>query len=217
MDDIEATPKPKFKNVIAIAGLETLKNKKGVPYKWAYTFINNVETWIKDNWDKKGGGKATILDARDFKDYAEPITGVLDAMIAAAKDMPDGLDALFYTGHGDMETLYVFSKSRTDLPDSFRFIMLENLTWHWPEINWSTNPNKGIWLSTCRAGGDEGKKWETCIAQYLANETKVRTWGFLWRSSQKQRADKGYFQKPEHGDYVAFDPLKENIVTLKPS
>ena len=140
MDDIEAAPKPKFKNVIAIAGLETLKNKKGVPYKWAYTFMNNIETWIKDSWNRKGGGKATILDARDFKNHAEPLTAILDAMIAAAKDMPDGLDAIFYTGHGDMETLYVFSKSRTDLPDNLRFIMLENLTWHWSEIHWSENP-----------------------------------------------------------------------------
>lgn len=197
--------KAKFKNVVAIAGLETLKNKDGVAYKWAFTFMNNVETWIKDNWDKKGGGRAITLDARTFKDRPDPLADLLDALVTVSQEMVGGLDALFYTGHGDMETFYVFSKYRQELSDEKRFIMLGYPEIdYWSQIKWSEKKDKGIWLATCRSGGDNGEKWERCIAQYIANMTNIPTYGFLWRCSQKQRADKGYYQKPDRGSYVEF-------------
>lgn len=208
MDELDATVKPKFKNVLAIAGLETMKNKQGVPYRWSETFMNNVATWIKDNWLKSAGGKAIILDARSFKSRPNPLADLCDAIVTASMEMDGGLDALFYTGHGDMITLYVFSKTQPTLPDTSRFITLTfPLQDYWKQIHWSENPGKGIWLATCRAGGDEGHKWEKCIAQHLATMTKTTTWGFLWRCSQKQRADRGYYQRPDHGSYVPFRPI----------
>jgi hypothetical protein len=74
---------------------------------------------------------------------------------------------------------------------------------YWSQINWSKGSNKGIWLATCRAGGDDSK-WDHCMAQRLADMTGVTTWGFISRCAQKQRADGGYYQKPDIPGYVAF-------------
>lgn len=207
MDELELQAKKvRFKNVIAIAGLETLKNKQGVPYRWADTFLNNVNTWIKDVWlGSKGGGKALILDARNYSRKDDPLGFLLAMAIETTKTMPDGLDALLYTGHGDMDALYVFSKTRTELPNSSRFIMMDTPTQEiWSQLNWSKNTERGIWLATCRAGGD-GKKFEKCIAQHLSDTTGISTWAFLSRCSQRRRADGGYYQ---YGIYVEFTPKR---------
>jgi hypothetical protein len=202
--ELEATKKPQFKNVIAIAGLETLKDKNGIPYKWSATFANNVETWVKDNWIKRSGGKAVVLDARYFKDRPNPLADLCDALVTTSQEMEGGLEALFYSGHGDMETFYIFSKTHPELPDRSRFIMLDYPEQdYWSQINWSKGSNKGIWLATCRAGGDD-RKWDHCMAQRLADMTGVTTWGFISRCAQKQRADGGYYQKPDIPGYVAF-------------
>jgi len=206
MDEQLQVIRPRFKNVIAIAGLETLKDKNGVPYKWAATFMNNVETWIKDNWVKRSGGKALWFDARNYRAEVDPLGSLLAAVVAATKAMPDGLDALFYTGHGDMDALYVFSKTRPELPNNSRFITMEFPAQDfWSQLNWSKLPGRGIWLATCRAGGDD-RKWDKCIAQHLATMSGITTWAFTCRCSQKQRADRGYYQKPDRGSYVAFTP-----------
>jgi hypothetical protein len=42
------------------------------------------------------------------------------------------------------------------------------------------------------------------MAQRLADMTGVTTWGFISRCAQKQRADKGYYQRPDIPGYVAF-------------
>jgi hypothetical protein len=203
----------KFKNVIAIAGLETLKDANGKPYKWAATFMNNVETWIKDVWNKKAGGKAVAFDARNYKMEPNPLDSLMKAVLKATQAMPDGLDAMLYTGHGDMEAFYVFSKTRTELPDTSRFIMMDMLDKKYlDQLKWSQNQKRGIWLATCRAGGDNGKKLEHCIAQSLANWTQVPTWGFLCRCSQKQRQDGGYYQKPDRGSYVEFRPAAQQQI-----
>jgi hypothetical protein len=175
-------------NVIAIVGLETIKDSKGNVKYYADTFMNNIRTWQKDN----PKDKIKVLDGRDYVCAKTPLS-VLWEDIANAFD---GIDLILYSGHSDNEKLYWLSKTRPDLDPTEKFI--ENNEWPF-----KFNEDASIKIMGCQAGGQDGKKWPVCIAQTIANKSGVTVWAFTCKSSQKKRKG-GYYQIPDTGDYVKF-------------
>lgn len=184
------------RNVVAIAGLETIKDSEHKVKYFAATFLNNLLTWKKDhpNDDVK------ILDARDYRDRPNPMGDIwLDAKAAFI-----GIDVMLLSTHSDWEGLYVISKYRKgEIDDSLRYI---DCNTSWEGFTW--NPNACIRIMGCQAGGRFGKKWNTSIAQILANKSGVLVYAFCDKSSQRRRKDGGYVMVPDTGGYVRFYPKK---------
>lgn len=188
-----------MQKAVAIVGLETIKDKNDNP-KFSVTFLNNVETWKKEH----PSTKLVILDARVYKELDDPMGGLWADLIAAGP-----IDTLLYSGHSDSEILYVFSKYRKELDYGFRFIMFSTL---WDEVKF--NSGAKIYLAGCQAGGQEGKRFDVCIAQDIADKTGVSVFAFLWRSSQHEKKGQ-YYQESEHGGFVEF--TRKNIGGLSES
>jgi len=179
-------------NVIAIVGLESIKDANGNVKYHADTFLNNIRTWHRDN------PKAALktLDGRDYMNGDNPIKALWADMASAYGDK--GIDQIIYSGHSDSEKLYWISKSRHDLSDDVKFISDND----WPFI---FNKDACIRIAGCQAGGQRGVKWPKCVAQTIANKSKIIVWAFTSRSSQQQR-NGGYYQTPDIGGYVEFIP-----------
>jgi hypothetical protein len=176
-------------NAICIAGLETIKSSSGKIIH-AATFMNNMETWKKDH---TADYNTTILDARKFKEMADP----LGSMWAELKVSPS-IDVLFFSSHSDPEGLYLISRYRQELEDNQRFVSFDTV---WDGINFS--PTAKIYLGGCQAGGKDGKKFDVCIAQDIANKTGVSVFAYVWKSSQQYKNGR-YFQVPDKGGFVEF-------------
>jgi hypothetical protein len=178
-----------MKKAVGIAGLETIKDKKGKT-KHAVTFLNNFDTWKKEH----PKFNLTVLDARSFKELPDPMAAIWDALRAIGQ-----IDMLLYSGHSDSETLYVISRYRQELEDSQRFIDFDS---DWSGVKFSTDAK--IYLEGCQAGGQNGKKFDVCIAQNIADKTGVKVFAYVWKSSQKEKGREKYYQLPEHGGFVEF-------------
>lgn len=178
-------------NVIAIVGLETIKDKEGNIRFFAETFLNNIKTFQRDN------PKSTIkiFDGRNYVNEQNPIAK-LWSDIAMAFDA-DGIDIILYSGHSDSDRLYWISKTRPDLKDTNKFI--SNNDW-----NFVFNSKAFIRLMGCQAGGQDGVKWPKCVAQTIADNSGVTVWAFTSKCSQQKR-NGGYYQIPDNGDYVKFE------------
>lgn len=183
------------RKVVAIVGLEVIKNKKGEVDHFSDTFLNNIHTFHRDN----PNDTLKVFDMRDYKGKVSPM-GSLWSDIAAAFD---GIDLILYSGHSDTETLYVCSKVRTELFDSDRFI---DCSTDWSSLKFADGAN--IQLMGCQTGGQDGRKFPECIAQDIANKTDVAVWGFASKSSQQIR-NGGYYQVPDTGDYIKFTSILE--------
>lgn len=184
------------KNAVAIAAIETVRDKQGKVIKLSVTFLNNMQTWEKD---RRKTHNTKILDCRAYKDDPSPMGGLWRALAEAYGDK--GIDKLVISCHSDWEGLYIFSKIRKELGEEDRYITLFR---EWGEIKF--NPGASIELHGCQTGGREGKIIPDSIAQTIANKSGVSVWGYLYRSSQKQRPDGGYIQKPERGGLTEFVP-----------
>lgn len=174
--------------VVAIAGLETIRDKNDNPI-FAVTFLNNIETWKKDHPKTN----VTVLDARSYKDLQDPMMCLWNDLMSQGP-----LDLLLYYGHSDSEILYVISKYRQELENYQRFI---DMTTDWENI--SFNQDAKIYLYGCQAGGMDGKKFDVCIAQDIANKTGVSVYAYVWKSSQQKKKG-GYYQLPDRGGFVEF-------------
>lgn len=178
-----------MKKAIGLAGLETIKGKNDKIIH-AVTFLNNFDTWRKDH----PAFDLTVLDARSFKDLPDPMAAIWDALKTAGE-----IDTLIYSGHSDTETLYMVSRYRQELEDSQRFIGFDS---DWGGVKFA--PNAEIYLAGCQAGGQNGKKFDVCIAQDIADKTGVKVFAYVWKSSQKEKGKDRYYQLPEHGGFVEF-------------
>lgn len=180
---------------IALAGLETIKDKNGHPKYFAETFVNNTKTWKKDHRTLV----VKLMDCRDYREMASPMTALWADLedISAQK----GLDVLMITCHSDWEGLYLFSKYRKELSEDDRYITVNR---SWSGIKF--NPGAAIYLHGCQAGGRFGEKWPECIAQTIANSAKVKVYAYASRSSQRRRKDGGFWQKPDIGGFIEFTP-----------
>ena len=177
-------------NVIAIVGLESIKDADGNVKYFAETFLNNIKTWRRDNPD----AEIKIFDGRSYSVLNTPVSSLWKDIANAYGEK--GIDQILYSGHSDSDKLYWISKARHDLPDTERFL------WE-RDWNFTYNKDASIKLMGCQTGGQEGKKWPKCIAQSIADSSGVIVWGFTSKSSQKKR-DGGYYQTPDIGGYVKF-------------
>ena len=181
-------------NVIALVGLETIKDQNGNVKFFADTFLDNIKTWHHDNPKKP----IKIFDARNYKDTELPIQSIFKDISEYSKN---GIDIFLYSGHSDPDALYIISKVRKELEDKDRFIT--------KDTDWSVLTfNKGaiIKLMGCQAGGQDNKKWPDCIAQTIADKTKTKVLAFTCKSSQHQK-NGGYYQIPDSGGYVEFTAI----------
>lgn len=183
----------KKRNVIAVIGIETIRDANGNVKRFSDTFLDNMETYRSDHPDDN----VLLFDSRKYvKDGTDsPIDSLLNH---AARSFKDGVDEIIYAGHSDSEILYVFSRTRTDCEDEGRFIMKET---DWSRFKF--NPGARIRLTGCQAGGQEGKKWDECIAQWIADNSGVTVLAFVSKSSQRKIGNK-YYQKPDIGGFVKF-------------
>lgn len=179
----------KPENIVVICGIETVF-KDGVFVKFSSTFRDNSRTIVHDN----PRDKITIVDARDYVNSDNPLKSLWDAC-------PKSIDRLIYIGHSDTAFLYVYSKVRKELPDSMRMIG--------PDFDWGSgtfNELATIELHGCQTVGQNGKVMTNSIAQAIANATGMTVSGFVYKSSQRQRLDGRYYQKPEKGGFVKVKP-----------
>lgn len=176
-------------NAIGIAGLETIRDSKG-KIVHAATFMNNMETWKKDHATDYN---TKLLDARKFMEMKDPLGNIWAELKAAGT-----IDVLFFSLHSDPEGLYVISRYRQELDDSQRFITFETI---WDGITFS--PTAKIYLGGCQSGGKDGKKFDVCIAQDIANKTGVSVFAYVYKSSQQYKNGR-YFQVPDKGGFVEF-------------
>lgn len=177
------------KHAVIVVGLETIKNKDGSLKCWADTFLDNANTWKHDHHEKY---ETKILDTRDYMDLDDPLAAIWEEL------QKENIDLLFYSGHSDETTLYVVSKYRVELESYQRFI---DCATDWSEIEF--NPHAEIYLSGCQAGGKEGKKFDQCIAQDIADKTEAKVFAYASKSSQHKKGD-GYYQIPDIGGFVLF-------------
>lgn len=171
--------KRKQKRVVILVGLETIKNPDGGVKFHADTFWDNACTWKHEHPEHN----LKILDARAFKDVKDPIASIWDELIKGK------IDTLFYFGHSDDMLLYLISRYRLELETSKRFI---DFSTDWNAI--AFNPGAEIYLCGCHAGGREGKKFDVCIAQDIANKTKADVFAYVSKSYQKENP-KGVFHQ----------------------
>ena len=173
--------------VVCICGTELAPSGK-----WSSTFFNNVTTYVKNHkYDD-----IAVVDARDHIDSPNPL-GSLWKSVATAHAQTD---LVIYSGHSSPLNLLVFHHCRANLPNDHRYIG-GSFAWEMPLSDAAT-----IILWGCQTAGVKGVKSENSIAQFIANKTRRRVFGFVWRSSQQKIGD-GYYQQPEHGGLVEVIPM----------
>ena len=189
---------------IALAGLETIKRDDGSIKHFSQTFLNNVLTFKKDNAHMD----VEIVDARDFWEFPKPMSALWERLRVLSEDRP--IDLLMISSHSGPEQLYFFSKVRKDVPEEERYFCMTD---KWEDIEFSKDAK--IELHGCQAAGMHGEKFVASIAQSIADATKVPTYGYLWKTSQKKIGDK-FYQVPDHGKLVKCDPISLASGVLEP-
>lgn len=170
---------------VALAGLETLKNADGSFKKFSVTFLNNIYTWKLDHPKED----VVIVDARDFWQKEDPMSEVMWCLREVSSKKP--ISTLIYSGHSDPVGLYFFSKVRKELEEDKRYFIMGR---SWEGVNFTEKAR--IHLLGCQAGGVDGKKYDVCIAQDIADNTRRDVYAFVSKSSQR-RIGKKYYQVPD--------------------
>lgn len=168
------------KRTVAIVGLETIFD--GMAKKWRHseTFLNNIKTYIEDHPDED----VLVLDAREYKDFMNPLGEMF-------RDIQKHgvIDQLIYSGHSGPKKLFVFFRYPEGQPDQRRFITKDT---DWSKIEFSAHAE--ILLMGCQTLGQNGKRVEECIGQWICDATKRPVWGFCSRSAQKKIGNKFYMK-----------------------
>ena len=186
-----------MKNVVVVAGIETIRDSSGCVLKLSETFMNNARTYKKDH----KSDNVVIINAADHKDARDPVNSLWLAILGAFGEKGK-IDELFYTGHSDSTTLYVFSHVRMELDNYMRLLTADN---PWQDFPYSKDAV--IRLGGCQAGGQRGEKWVSSIAQVISNKTGKKVFAFVMRSSQKIK-NGGYYQISDgKKGYVEFTPI----------
>lgn len=179
---------------IALIGLETIKKEDGTIKYFSATFDNNIRTWKMDHPNED----VYFLDARAFYKEPLPMTAIFNKLKELSQVRP--INKLLYSGHSAIDQLYFFSKVRKDVPEEERYFCKSHT---WEGIKFAANSE--IRLMGCQTVGIGGKKLPDSIAQTISDFTKVVTWGFVSKSSQRRRG-KRYEQVPDIGGYVKCTP-----------
>ena len=184
-----------MKNIVLLVGIETVRGKDGKVIKLSETFVNNARTFEKDNRKDH----VIRIDARNYLTADNPI-GELWHDVCMSYGHSEGLaiDELIYMGHSDSTTLYVFSRVCTEHPDEQRFLS------SYSDFTAPYNKNAAIRLISCQAGGERGKKFDDCIAQTIADQTKRTVYAYTSRCAQIRRRDGGFEQRPDYPGFAKF-------------
>ena len=167
-------------NVVIIAGVETIRYPNGRVKKYSDTFLDNSETWRHEN----PGVNLVILDARKYIKRENPIEAIWKAVF----DSFPVLDKLIYFGHSSTESLICFSHVRTELSVEERYF---RSGFHYI-APWSKDAE--IVILGCQAGGQQGKKWSTSIAQIIADKIQHTVYAYVSKSYQKE-GPKGHYHQ----------------------
>jgi hypothetical protein len=186
------------RNIVVIAGIETVRDKDGTVKKFSQAFMNNARTIKKDLKDDN----VVIVDARDFVNETSPIDALWDAVVTAHTGL---IDEIFYTGHSDPEGLYVFSKVRKELPEGSRYL---TAFFHWEA---PLSEDGCFRFNGCQAGGMDGVKFPNSLAQIVADRTRHVVWAYTSKSAQIRRQDGGYEQRPDIKGFVKFTPRPKSV------
>lgn len=190
-----------MKNFVVIAGIETQRDSMGNVKKLSQTFMNNARTFAKDY----PNDNVVIIDCQKYVFEDDPIdamwSDVASAFGASSHNGLSCIDGLFYNGHSSPDMLFVFSKIRTELPNSNRY-----LDKHFKYVA-PYNPNCWIYLLGCQAAGRDGRIVKDSIAQTIANKTGCTVLAYTSRTSQQKRLDGGFVQVPEKGGLVKIEPF----------
>lgn len=170
-----------MKNVVAIAGIETIRNDAGEVLRYADTFLNNVHTWIAEN----PAATVKVLDARHYTKCDNPVQAVWKDVVASF----DKIDTLIYSGHSSPESLICFSHIRLDLTVEQRYFRID---FDYTTAPWSDDAS--FYIYGCQAGGEHGVVWPTSIAQCIANQIKRTVYAYTSKSYQKE-SPKGCFHQ----------------------
>lgn len=181
---------------VCLAGIETIRDKAGTVLRYSDTFLNNIKTFKHDY----PADSFKLIDARDFLGSALPMTAIFDEIAALTQPV----DKLIISCHSDPDALYIFSHSRYDVEDQYRTIHKQT---DWSSIKFS--PSAEIKICGCQTAGAKGVVLPDSIAQNIANNSKITTYGFVWKSSQRSRRDGWYVQKPDRGGFVKCTPKKK--------
>lgn len=186
-------------HTIAIAGLDCYLDPHTHKIKqFTEAFMNNVRTYHADN--KSTITAYTQLDVRSYRPIANPMAAIFSAIKrSVAKNGP--IDVMFISCHSDHEGLYLVSKYKKGvIPDSYRYVEYDT---SWEGVTFS--PTGHMRLASCQTSGRFGKKWDTCIAQNIADKIGVSVFGFTGRSAQHQEGDR-FFQVCDFNGYVECTP-----------
>lgn len=170
-------------NIIAICGIETIRDENGIVQKYSDTFLNNMLTYKNENpYDK-----VVIIDARGYLKGSKTIVDVWKDVCSHF----DKIDKIIYSGHSSDESLILFSHTKTDLDVELRYFR-SNFHYEAPYAE-----NAEIIIYGCQAGGKQGKKFENCIAQTIANKTGKTVWAFVSKSYQVEGPKYQFRQKSD--------------------
>jgi hypothetical protein len=190
-----------MKNFVVIAGIETQRDSMGNVKKLSETFLNNAMTFEKDY----PNDNVVIIDCQRYIFEEHPINAmwadVASAFGASSHNGLSCIDGLFYNGHSSPDMLFAFSKVRTELPNSARYLD-KNFKFIAPY-----NPGCLIYLLGCQAAGRDGIITKDSIAQTIANKTSCTVLAYTSRTSQQKRLDGGFVQVPERGGLVKILPF----------
>jgi len=196
----------KKKNVVAIIGIETIRDSNGVVKKFSETFLNNIRTWKRDN----PKDNLVIIDALKYLKVEKP----LDAIWKAVCDSYDEIDQLIYFGHSSDESLIVFSYTLEHLSLEERWF---RAGFHYDA---PFAPDAEIFLYGCQTGGQRGEKWDTSLAQIIANKTNRTVWAYVSKSYQIEKPKGHFYQisddkiglvKFTHNERVVIDELPKTV------
>jgi hypothetical protein len=172
------------KNIVAIAGVETIRSKTGKVLRYSDTFLDNMLTYRHEN----PKDNIVIVDARAF--LANPTATSEDVWKDVCSKF-DKIDKIIYAGHSSDESLIVFSHTKTEMDIEQRYW---RSSFHY---NAPYADDAEIIIYGCQAGGKEGKKWPVCIAQTIANKTGKVVWAFVSKSYQIEKPKGHYRQKSD--------------------
>jgi hypothetical protein len=184
------------KNIVAIAGIETIRNKLGKVLKYSDTFLDNLLTYRHEHPEDH----VAIIDARSFLGKGSPHPA--EDVWKAACSKFESIDRIVYAGHSSDESLVLFSHTRTELD-------IENRYWR-TSFHYEAPYSKDaeIYIFGCQAGGRDGKKWPVCIAQTIADKTGKTVWAFVSKSYQVEGPKGRYRQKSDDKvGLVKFEPV----------
>lgn len=172
-------------NVVAICGIETIRDAAGNVIKYSDTFLDNMLTYKHEHPYET----VVIIDARDYLNI-ESATPVSDLWEDVCSKF-DKIDKIIYSGHSSDESLILFSHTKTGLDINQRYFR-SSFHYKAPYAD-----NADIIIFGCQAGGREGKKFPVCIAQTIANKTGKTVWAFVSKSYQVEGPKGHYRQKSD--------------------